>query len=109
MKNIEIKLKETGEIIAEGKIGESITLYEGNYYIPEKYILCGRFIPSSMPLYSPNKFPMIWLDYINKSQVRIKNLAWIYNTPNPIIPVIWFRIGLPSNHPDIIISMIEEN
>ena len=32
---------------------------------------------------------------------RVRNLAWMYWLPNPLLPFIWFRTAVPRTHPEI--------
>ena len=38
MKNIRIKLRSSGEVIADGPLGWGITPFAGNFYISRKYL-----------------------------------------------------------------------
>ena len=104
MTTVDIKLKNNGETVVQGRIGWPVTPFEGNYYVQKNLIVSGKFVPNYMPGFCPYKFFYIWMDYITSGGDKIKNLAWMYFFPNPIFPFIWFRIGLSQNHPELIIS-----
>ena len=46
------------------------------------------------------KFLYVWLD-LRLGERTVKNLAWLYWLPNPLLPFIWFRVGLPRQHPEL--------
>ena len=108
MATVEIKLKSTGETIAKGKTGWPITPFEGNYYVQKKLITSGKFVPNYIPGLCPYKFLYVWMDYITDAGKKIESLGWMYFIANPIFPFIWFRIGIPQNHPEIEIIKSEE-
>jgi hypothetical protein len=35
-------------------------------------------------------------------------VAWKYLVPNPLLPFIWFRVGVPDNHHEIEIQRASE-
>jgi len=45
------------------------------------------------------KFLYVWMDLHLEHGQRIRNLAWMYWLPNPLLPFIWFRVAVPRNHP----------
>ena len=46
------------------------------------------------------------MDLEVKGAPKIKNLGWIYWFPNPLLPFIWYRVGVPRTHPDLLIEEI---
>ena len=40
---------------------------------------------------------------------KVKNIAWMYWLPNPLFPSlrVWYRIGLPRTHPELLIEEFE--
>ncbi|MFQ6006456.1 MAG: hypothetical protein ACE5OQ_13240 [Woeseia sp.] len=101
MKHLRIRHKETGALLAEGPVGWSITPFEGNFYIARKYLKTDRFRVNYIPGLCIYKFLYVWLDLLLGDGRRIRNLAWMYWLPNPLLPFIWFRVAVPADHPEI--------
>lgn len=101
---IRIKHRTSGMLLAEGKSGWDITPFEGNYYVRQKCITTDRLRLNWFPGFCPYKFFYFWMDLDVAPGERIRNLAWLYWLPNPLLPFIWFRPAFPGNHPDIEIT-----
>jgi len=41
------------------------------------------------------------MDFHLQNSGRVRNLAWMYWLPNPLLPFIWFRVALPRSHQEI--------
>lgn len=106
-KFVRITHKKTGEKLVEGPIGWGIMSFEGNYYVQDKYILTEGFKLNWFPGFCPYKFFYFWADLALPDGTVVKNLAWKYVIANPIFPFIWFRIGIPQNHPEITVEEYE--
>jgi uncharacterized protein (DUF427 family) len=96
----------SGAVLAEGPIGWNITPFEGNFYIRSKFLKTKGFTPNFIPGFCPYKFFYVWLDLELEDGTKVKNLAWLYWLPNPLFPFIWYRVGLPRHHPDLLIKEI---
>jgi uncharacterized protein (DUF427 family) len=105
-KIIRVTHRPSGTILAEGPIGWNITPFEGNFYVRRKFLRTNGFKPNFIPGFCPYKFIYVWLDLELERGIKIKNLAWMYWLPNPLLPFIWYRIGLPGQHPDLLIEEI---
>ena len=90
-----------------GPVGWGITPFEGNYYIGRKYLLTDRFKPNFIPGICIYKFLYVWMDFQLDNGKKSKFLGWFYWLPNPLFPFIWYRIGLPHYHPEILIEEFE--
>jgi uncharacterized protein (DUF427 family) len=101
MTRVRIKHKSSGEILADGPLGWGVTPFEGNFYIRRKYLKTNRFQPNYVPGLCLYKFLYVWMDLHLEGGKRIRNLAWMYWLPNPLLPFIWFRVALPRAHPEI--------
>ena len=101
MKNVRIKLRSTGDVIADGPLGWGITPFEGNYYVSAKYLKTDRFRVNFVPGICIYKFLYVWLDFDVDGETTIHNLGWKYWLPNPLFPFIWFRVAIPGGHRDI--------
>jgi len=101
MKNVRIKIRSTGTVIAEGPLGWGITPFEGNFYISRKYLKTDRFRANFISGLCIYKFLYVWLDYEVDSEKTINSLGWRYWLPNPLLPFIWFRVAVPRGHPEI--------
>ena len=44
------------------------------------------------------------MDLNPKSGEKARMLGWLYWLPNPLIPFIWYRIGVPQQHPDLAVE-----
>lgn len=47
------------------------------------------------------------MNWIAPDGTKVRGLGWLYFLPNPLFPFIWYRIGLPRYHPDLVIEEIE--
>ena len=102
---IKITHRETGEVIAEGEKGWGMFSFEGNYYISKKNLKTNGFKFSGVPGICPYKFIYFWY-HLELENGRVeKMIAWKYWLPNPLFPFIAFRIGIPQNHPALIIEI----
>jgi uncharacterized protein (DUF427 family) len=99
--NVRIKHKATGLVLAEGSLGWGITPFEGNFYISRKCLKTDRFRTNYVPGLCLYKFLYVWMDLHLEGGKRIRNLAWMYWLPNPLLPFIWFRVALPRAHHEI--------
>ncbi len=101
MTNIRVKLASNGEVLAEGPIGWGITPFEGNLYIRRKHMRTDKFRMNYVPGLCLYKFLYVWMNLHLDDGAKIRNLAWMYWLPNPLLPFIWFRVALPRAHPDL--------
>jgi len=82
-------------------LGWGITPFEGNFYIARKHLKTDRFRANFLPGLCIYKFVYVWMDLKLDRGERIRNLAWMYWLPNPLLPFIWFRIAVSGTHPEI--------
>jgi uncharacterized protein (DUF427 family) len=101
-KRLRITHRSSGTVLAEGPVGWGITPFEGNYYIARKHLRTDRFKPNFLPGFCPYKFLYVWLDLDLGDDGKTRNLGWMYWLPNPLFPFIWYRVGLPAMHPELI-------
>ena len=94
----------TNELIAEGERGWAITSFEGNFYISRKALRTKGFKANFLPGLCVYKFLYVWLDFHDKEGNVHRNLGWKYWLPNPIFPFIWFRVAIPQQHPDFVVT-----
>jgi len=100
-KEITIIHKPSGEVLARGKEGWGMFLFEGNYYIANKFLKTKGFRFSGIPGICPYKFIYFWYHFTSEDGMRSPMLGWKYWLPNPLFPFIMFRIAVPKHHPDI--------
>ena len=100
-KNVRIRHRDSGELLAEGPLGWGITPFEGSLYISKKYLKTDRFRINYIPGLCIYKFLYVWMDLVPKDGARIRSLGWKYWLPNPLFPFIWFRVAVPRSHPEI--------
>ncbi len=103
-KHVRISHLASGTTLAEGPVGWGITPFEGNYYIARKYLQTRGFKPNYIPGLCFYKFLCVWLDLNLENGPRIRNLGWLYWLPNPLFPFIWYRVGIPQRHPELVIE-----
>ena len=101
MKNVRIRHWDTGLLLADGPLGWGITPFEDNFYIAKKYMKTNRFRVNYVPGVCVYKFLYVWMDLHLDDGRRVRNLAWIYWLPNPLLPFIWLRTAVPRAHPEI--------
>ena len=101
---VRITHTDTGIVIADGPMGWGITSFEGNYYIRRKYLRTDAFSMNYLPGICLYKFLYVWLDFRPPNGDVHKNLGWMYWLPNPLFPFIWYRVGLPGDHPKLTVK-----
>jgi hypothetical protein len=94
----------TDQVLAEGPAGWGITSFEGNFYVRKKYLKTEGFKVNYVPGLCLHKFLYVWLDLELDGCEKVKYLGWMYWLPNPLFPFIWYRVGLPGRHPDLIVE-----
>jgi len=104
MKQVRIRHKESGLLLAEGPVGWGITPFEGNFYISRKFMKTDRMRQNYIPGLCIYKFLYVWMDLHLDGEQKVHNLGWKYWLPNPLLPFIWFRIALPRRHPAVSIE-----
>ena len=104
MSNVRITHSGSGTVLAEGPVGWGITPFEGNFYIRRKYLKTNQIRANFLPGLCPYKFLYVWMDLHVGEGRRVRNLAWMYWLPNPLLPFIWFRVALPGQHPEITVE-----
>lgn len=101
---IRIRHRPSGVLIAEGRTGWSLLPLEGSFYIAAARLRQGRFETTPMPGLCPYKGLYLWLDYVAPGEMRESRLGWRYILPNPLLPVIAWRVALPQKHPALAIE-----
>ena len=103
-RQIRIRYRPTGLVLAEGKKGWDITPFEGNFYVRSRCIQGTFFKSNYIPGICPYKGLYVWLDFQLPGRSAVKSLAWLYWLPNPLFPFIWFRVALPGSQSDLLIE-----
>ena len=104
---IRVTYTPTGEKLAEGPKGWGITPFEGNLYIQNKYLLTDKLKVNFIPGFCFYKFLYVWMDFDAENGHKSKMIGWKYFLPNPLFPFIWYRVGLPRMHPELLIEEFE--
>jgi hypothetical protein len=106
-KSVRVTHLPSGTVLAEGPIGWGITPFEGNLYIRHKYLRSDGLRVNWLPGFCFYKFLYVWLDFHFGEGERSRMIGWKYVLPNPIFPFIWFRVGLPRHHPELLVEEFE--
>ena len=107
MKCVRIVHRESGAVLADGPRGWGITRFEGNLYIRRKYLKTEGFKPNFLPGLCIYKFLYVWMDLHLADGGKLPNLGWMYWLPNPLLPFIWYRVGIPGQHPELSVEDYE--
>jgi len=105
MNRFEIIHNGSGLILAEGAISELKTL-EGNFYIKSSLFKEGVMRINYLPGLCIYKFIYLWVDLVLPNEKRVRNIGWKYILPNPLFFTIIGRIGIPMNHPELLIKKL---
>ena len=106
-KTVRITHLPSNTVVAEGPLGWGITPFEGNLYIRRKYLLTDGFKTTFLPGLCIYKFLYVWLDFEFGKGEKSRMLGWKYWLPNPLFPFIWYRVGLPRHHPELLVEEFE--
>jgi len=101
---VTISHRPSGVVLADGPIGWGVTPFEGNLYVSRKYLRGKFFRVNWVPGLCPYKFLYVWLDLALPDGTHSRSLGWMYWLANPLFPFIWFRVGLPASHPELIVE-----
>lgn len=103
-REVQIRHRGTGIVLAEGRRGWDITPFEGNLYLRSGCVRREYFRLNYVPGLCPYKGIYVWADLVLPGHTPIKNVAWLYWLPNPFLPFIWYRIAVPDQHPELLIE-----
>jgi uncharacterized protein (DUF427 family) len=111
MKHIVISAS-TGEILADGILGEQVTVVEGNYYFDRECVMLDMFVSKKNAYTCPIKKSSCDYYYIPDKNGRVqgKEVCWIYETiENPLFAGIVGKVGMykRSSH-DIVVQELDE-
>ena len=107
MKQVRITHRPSGLCLAEGPLGWGITPFEGNLYISRRYVKTRGFRPNFLVGLCIYKFLYVWMDLHLDRDTKVRNLAWIYWLPNPLLPFIWYRVAVSRAHREILVEEFE--
>ena len=99
MTHISVRHAPSGTLLADGPKGWGITPFEGNLYIRRKHVKTEAFRPNFVPGLCPYKGVYLGLDLRLRGETEVRGLGWMYWLPNPLLPFIAFRVGIPRFHP----------
>jgi len=103
-KRVRIVHRPSGELIAEGPLGWGITPFEGNLYIGRRHLRTDGFRSTWIPGLCIYKLLYVWLTFVAPDGTKSPGLGWMYFLPNPLLPFIWFRVAVPADHPDLLVT-----
>ena len=78
--------------------------FEGNFYIRARCLKTGFFRLNFVSGICPYKGLHFWMDLRLPDRPVVHSLARCYWLPNPLFPFIWFRVALPTAHPDLLVE-----
>jgi len=91
--SITIREKESDFVLAKGEEGNQVVTYEGNLYF-ESSAVNEKFLVTTDRTYTcPFKGVCNWVDFVDPSGRRVKDVAWVYPKPKPGHEVIAGRFG----------------
>jgi len=93
-------------VLAEGPRGWRMMHLEGNWYVHRSCLRTDAFRPTLLPGLCFYKGLYLWVDLHLPGASRF--LAWRYVLPFPWTFFLWGRIGLPGNHPELLIEDLPE-
>lgn len=105
-RSLRVRDRRTGQLLAEGPVGWGITPFEGNLYIRRRHLRV-PFRPTFVPGLCPYKGLYVWTTPV-LTDGGGSAFAWLYWLPNPLLPFLWYRIGLPREHPDLVVEETAE-
>jgi hypothetical protein len=97
----------SGDLIAEGPLSwRGILSFEGNFYIPARYLKTQGFRRNWVPGFCFYKFFYVWLDFRGPDGSKEPFLGWLYWLPNPMFFFIAFRTAVPMSSPALRIEAL---
>jgi uncharacterized protein (DUF427 family) len=96
-------------LLAEGPRGwRDIAGLEGNFYVPARHLRTDKFKLTPIPGLCFYKFVYLWMDLELPDGGRSRMLGWKYVVPNPLFPMIAWRVGIPGRHPEIRVTRLSD-
>ncbi|MBK8020526.1 MAG: DUF427 domain-containing protein [Chloroflexi bacterium] len=80
MKRVIIKSRATGNVIAQGILGQDVHEVESSWYFPPELVDMTHMMVTERTYTCPYKGVCYWVD-METSAIRAQNVAWIYYEP----------------------------
>lgn len=74
--------KPSGEQIAEGEVGQTAQVFEGNWYFDPSAVDMNHLKVTERTYTCPYKGVCYWID-LDAPTGKAQNIGWVYNNPKP--------------------------
>jgi uncharacterized protein (DUF427 family) len=81
--HIAILEKESDRVLARGEAGEKAFKYEGNWYFDSSAVDKSTLVVTDRTYTCPMKGTCNWVDYVDSSGRKVKDVAWVYPKTKP--------------------------
>lgn len=88
-----IKERVSGAVIASGSEGETVRVFEGNWYFVPAAVNMTYLHITDRTYTCPYKGTCFWIDLETPSGARVQNIGWVYPQPKPGYEFIKDQIG----------------
>jgi uncharacterized protein (DUF427 family) len=75
---IAILEKESDQVLAKGEPGSEALKYEGNWYFDPSVVDQSHLVVTDRTYTCPVKGTCNWVDYVDPTGRRVKDVAWVY-------------------------------
>jgi uncharacterized protein (DUF427 family) len=87
-----IKVKPSGEVIAQGEENQTVRPFEGNWYFAPETVDMQYLKVTERTYTCPYKGTCFWVD-LDSPTVKAQNVAWIYREPKTGYEFIKDQVG----------------
>jgi uncharacterized protein (DUF427 family) len=91
--SIAIRENDSGLVLARGDEGSQVLKYEGNFYFDPSAVDQNLLVTTDRTYKCPMKGTCNWVDFVDPSGRRVKDVAWFYPTTKPGHEVIAGKFG----------------
>lgn len=76
--SIAVKEKESNHILAQGEAGDKAIKHEGNWYFDPSVVDQSVLVVSDRTYTCPVKGTCNWVDFMDSTGRKVKDVAWVY-------------------------------
>ena len=91
--SIAIRENDSGLVLARGDEGSQVLMYEGNPYFDPSAVDQNLLVTTDRTYNCPRKGTCNWVDFVDPSGRRVKDVAWVYPRTKPGHEVIAGKFG----------------